>query len=207
MISRDEILSKTGDGLEVFRHYISSDIRIGKYFCSPFYNDTKPSCNIYWNRKAMCFYFKDFGNADDVGDCFYYVGKVKGLDCHNPQHFIEILEIINHEMNLTLNNVKPTTRVIQSKSKEQPKDIIKPYSFTAKEFSNGELEFWGQYGINKMLLQEYNVLSLSEFKSVSSANKQLKSKVAKKNQCLGIILMTTLKFTVLALNFVFAMVE
>ena len=66
MIDRDKILRATGNGLHVFRHYISGDWTLGKSFRNPLYDDTNPSCNIYLDRKSKVYRMKDFGNDDEV---------------------------------------------------------------------------------------------------------------------------------------------
>lgn len=55
-MSKDEILSATQAGLAVFKHFIPINFKIGKNFLNPFYQDTKASCNIYFDKKSDVVY-------------------------------------------------------------------------------------------------------------------------------------------------------
>lgn len=47
MIGKDEILTRTNNGLDVFRHYLPVKWRVGRNFLNPLYDDHKASCNVY----------------------------------------------------------------------------------------------------------------------------------------------------------------
>lgn len=174
MISKEEILTHTNAGLDVFKHYIRSDLRSGLRFCNPLYHDTRPSCNVYYDRKAQFYRLKDFGSDEYSGDCFFYVGKLNGLDCNNNRDFIKILEIIDREMNLGLKDGNPTPYPVSASRaepvrQERPAGIKpKPFTYQAKPFSTGELAEWGKPGIGEDTLQRYGVLCLREFHCVSN---------------------------------------
>ena len=98
MLRKEEILSRTNNGLLVFKHYLPGDWRIGRHFLNPFYQDKKASCNIYFDRHSGMYKMKDFGNDSYSGDCFFLVGQLKGLDCNRAADFVEILEIIDRDL-------------------------------------------------------------------------------------------------------------
>ena len=81
MLDKNKVLSCTRDGLDIFKHYLPGEWRVGRNFKNPFYDDTKASCNIYFDRRSGMYRMKDFGNPDYDGDCFSLVGKIKNLDC------------------------------------------------------------------------------------------------------------------------------
>jgi len=180
MLNKEEILKRTGNGLDVFRHYVPGQWRIGRNFLSPFYEDRKASCNIYLERKNGCYRLKDFGNDTYSGDCFNIVGKLKGLDCSNPKDFVEILQIINHDLCLGLDYnhsmyvasspSKPVQNTETYKQSDSHKKI-KPYSIVQQPFSAKETAFWQQYGITPELLKTYKVFSLKEFTSENNEGK------------------------------------
>mgnify|MGYP000573874888 CR=1 FL=1 len=91
MLRKEEILSRTNNGLLVFKHYLPGDWRIGRHFLNPLYQDRKASCNIYFDRHSGMYKMKDFGNDNYSGDCFFFVGQLKGLDCNRAADFVEIL--------------------------------------------------------------------------------------------------------------------
>ena len=94
MLRKEEILERTSNGLAIFKHYLPGNWRIGRNFLNPLYEDSKASCNIYFDRRSSIYKMKDFGNDSYSGDCFFLVGQLKGLDCNRAADFVEILEII-----------------------------------------------------------------------------------------------------------------
>lgn len=167
MTTKEEILRRTQNGLNIFQHYIPTQWRVGKNFLNPLYNDTKASCSVYFSKLNNCYKIKDFGNCHYSGDCFFFVGKLKGLECSNTKDFIEILQIINQDLNLGLMDENP---VSIPKVKNQEKTISqpsksKPYYIVQKSFSPKEISYWQQYGVGLDILKQFKVISLSEFKS------------------------------------------
>ncbi|MDR0505915.1 MAG: toprim domain-containing protein [Dysgonamonadaceae bacterium] len=182
MLNKDEILKRTNSGLDVFKHYISGQWRVGRNFHNPLYEDRKASCNIYYDRRSQSYKMKDFGNDTFSGDCFDIVGKIKGLDCNNSKEFIEILQTINRDVSLGIDENDTSFVVSVSMPENKPKKQVentlnpapkkaKPHSIVSQSFSARELSFWGQYGITPELLKTYKVVSLREFKSENSEGK------------------------------------
>jgi archaellum biogenesis ATPase FlaH len=185
MLSKDEILNRTGNGLDVFRRYIPCQWRVGRNFLNPLYADSKASCNVYFDRKSGCYRMKDFGNDSYSGDCFSYVGMLKGLNCNNASDFVEILKIINRDLSLGLDDNNNSSGVF-SKSTRKPEFLqtpefpqqpeapkkIKPYSVVQQSFSTKETAFWQQYGITTEVLKKYKTFSLREFKGENKEGKQ-----------------------------------
>ncbi len=178
MPSKEDLLRKTGNGLEVFRHYIPVPWKTGRNFLNPLYEDRKASCNVYLDRKSGVYKIKDFGNDQYSGDCFFLVGKLKGLDCRNRADFVEILKTIDREMALGLDHafhtpavptVRHNTNPIHKNNPEQPQN--RAYYIIEQRFSHKELEFWMRSGITSQTLKQYHVLSLKEFKSRNRENK------------------------------------
>lgn len=107
MVKKEEILARTSNGLDVFRHYLPVKWRVGRNFLNPLYADSKASCNVYYDRRSDTYRMKDFGNGDYSGDCFFLVAKLKGLDCRNAADFVEVLHTIDRELCLGLENDSP----------------------------------------------------------------------------------------------------
>ena len=187
MLNKDEILKRTGNGLDVFRHYIPGQWRIGRNFLNPLYEDRKASCNIYYDRRSQNYRLKDFGNDDCSGDCFAIVGKLNGLNCGSSRDFVEILKTINRDLRLGLNEGDSSFVVpLQSKSvqrvempkepetpPQQPEALkkVKPYSVVQQPFTAKETAFWKQYGITPDILKTYKIFSLRELKSENNEGK------------------------------------
>lgn len=170
MLRKEEILERTSNGLSVFKHYVPGNWRIGRNFLNPLYEDNKASCNIYFDRRSGIYKMKDFGNDNYSGDCFFFVGQLKGLDCNNSMDFVEILETIDRDLGLGLatGNPIPVTRnscrVVDNILEETPEKESKPYQFREQKFPLAELMYWQQYGITPEILELYKVCSLRDFR-------------------------------------------
>lgn len=169
MLNKDEILNRTNRGLDVFKHYISFPFKIGRNFLNPLYEDNKASCNIYLDRSSNIYRMKDFGNDDYSGDCFSFVAKLKGLNCNYSQSFVEILEYISNDLNLSSSIV--STPIVNKKQINNMPQIriiekeVKPYKCGQKSFSDTELSYWTEFGITQKILSNYRVVSLQKYES------------------------------------------
>lgn len=173
MLRKDEILERTNNGLNVFKHYIPGAWRVGRNFLNPLYEDKKASCSIYYDRRSGTYKMKDFGNDGYSGDCFFFVGQLKGLDCNNASSFIEILQIIDRDLSLGISegNPIPVPRTFKEPDKPAPAPIERtgrPYTFKERVFTTTELDYWKQYGITPEILEQYKVCSVIQFKSENS---------------------------------------
>lgn len=173
MLNKQTLLERTNYGFEIFRFYIPTKWQLGKNFLNPLYADNKASCNIYFDRKSRTYKLKDFGNDDYSGDCFSFVGKMKGLNCNNANDFVEILKTINRDLSLGLSEDMDNSVLSIQKTvlPITPEKKPKPFSFQERGFTRNELEYWGQYGITHDLLAQYRVCSIREFHSESSEGK------------------------------------
>ncbi|MDR2084656.1 MAG: toprim domain-containing protein [Bacteroidales bacterium] len=174
MLNKEELLRKTNKGLDVFRYYIPTTFRIGRNFLNPLYEDNRASCNVFFDRNSDCYRLKDFGNDDYSGDCFFFVGILKGLDCNRLEDFKEILSIINHDMFLGLSYDKHKFAVSKFQKPENNithKRESKPFLFKEQRFSESELSYWKQFGIIQDILNTYKVSSIKEFQSENSEGK------------------------------------
>ena len=180
MLNKETILKLTDNGMAVFKRYIPCQWRVGRNFLNPLYDDKKASCNVYFDRRNGCYRLKDFGNDDYSGDCFSFVGKLKGFDCSNSRDFVEILKTINRDLSLGLHeddtsfvisvSPEPVLGCELLRQPETPKKA-KPYSVVQQVFSTKEKIFWQQYGITPEILKAYKVFSLKEFRSENNEGK------------------------------------
>ena len=138
MLNKDELLKRTNNGLDVFKYYIDIPFKIGRNFLNPLYNDNKASCNVYFDRKNGIYRIKDFGNDEYSGDCFFFVGKLKGLDCGKGNNFIEILKTINYDMSLGLDNSSSTVQTNNHRASQN--EVIQYYTAT---FHSKRVRFLG----------------------------------------------------------------
>ena len=170
MLNRDELLSRTNNGLDVFRHYIPGPWRVGRNFLNPLYKDTKPSCNVYQDRHTRQYRIKDFGNDEYSGDCFSFVGRLFSLDCSKPDDFVKILRIIDRDLHLCLGREDGPavhTQAVAPPPEEPsvPERGNLPYRYADRAFTDTEVAYWMQYGIGRGTLARYHVVSIAEYSS------------------------------------------
>lgn len=170
---KEEILEKTDRGLHIFNFYMPFEFKLKKNFRNPLYDDSKPSCNIYFDSRSNCYKMHDFGNVDFSGDCFWFAATVNHLDV--KRNFPEVLQRINDD--LCLNIEQPSLKHKQPKistlKQTQPFAIKEqeptlPFKTIEKPFSEQELSFWKEYGISQKELNRYKVKSLTSYKSKNS---------------------------------------
>jgi len=193
MLSKDELLKRTNNGLDIFRYYVPGQWRVGRNFLNPFYDDHKASCNVFFDRKNGCYRIKDFGNDEFSGDCFFLVGKLNGLDCENSKDFVRILQIINGDLNLSLSendpqhltHPLPITKPGQKLEQAAEPKKTKPFSVNQQSFSAKEIFYWKQYGITAEILRLYKVISLKEFQSENNDGKPFSLKSSEQEPIFG----------------------
>ena len=181
---KEEILSRTNKGLEVFCFYMPINFVPKRNFRNPLYDDRRASCNIYLDNKSGCYRMKDFGNDAYSGDCFWFAATMLGLDVRKD--FMNVLETIirDLQLNISLEERKEygNQRLVLIKPSKQPilplpdlnTSMINEKWFTYIEQPLGEEEriFWRRYGIDARTLQRFHVKSLAHYESISSQGKQ-----------------------------------
>lgn len=177
----------------MFRHYLPVKWRVGRNFLNPLYEDSKASCNVYYDRRSGTYKMKDFGNGDFSGDCFFLVAKIKGLDCRNAADFVEVLETIDRELCLGIGEELPSDVVRERRAKlrdagttegnglrepdetgeglTEPERKPRPYRTMQQAFTENELGYWNGYGITEEVLNRYGVQSLKEYRSETAEGK------------------------------------
>ena len=50
MINKERILALTDGGLRIFCHYLGFEVNLHRNFRSPFYDDKRASCHIYYDK-------------------------------------------------------------------------------------------------------------------------------------------------------------
>jgi hypothetical protein len=184
-LNKDSILQATNKGLDIFKHFLGSRFsKVGKSFRSPFYKDSKASCYVYFDNKSGIYKFKDFGDSEYSGDCFFMVGKIFALSCDDREEFKRILEIIDGELFLNLEeNHQKVDRLIKenkgaiTRANKIPsihdgfETATTKMPIKTKVFAETELEYWKQYGITEEILHRYNVISIHTFHGTTKEGK------------------------------------
>ena len=179
---KEEILSRTNKGLEVFCFYMPTDFVPKRNFRNPLYDDKRASCNIYLDSKSDCYRMKDFGNDAYSGDCFWFAATMLGLDVRKD--FVKVLETIVRDLQLNVHIerkgryeqrtmvMKPPKPIIQQPPKETKlMEEKKWYKQIEHSFGAEELDYWSQYGIDVKTLQRFHVKALTRYESISNQGK------------------------------------
>ena len=181
MIDKEQILLLTQGGLNVFSHFLGFEVNLHRNFRSPFYDDMRASCHIFYDRKSSSYKFYDHGDTTYSGDCFWFVATMRGLNLKTD--FPEVLKVIIQELGLySLYGGEEYYRHAAPPYKSPvisgPKtDITKnteerSYSFEIQPFDDGLLNYWGHYGIHEDTLRRFRVRSLKRYESVSAEGKK-----------------------------------
>ncbi|KGN92458.1 bifunctional DNA primase/helicase [Porphyromonas canoris] len=174
MIDKNEILSLTQGGLNVFSHYLGFEINLHRNFRSPFYDDKRASCHIYYDRKTSVYKFYDHGNPTYCGDCFWFVATLLGLNVKSS--FPEVMEAIVQSLGLysLCKGESPRSTQAVPSSKHAPQRVVcthkseeRPYDFEIQPFDDNLLNYWSHYGIFEDTLRLFRVRCLKRYESVS----------------------------------------
>ena len=177
MIEKEQILLLTQGGLNVFSHFLGFEVNLHRNFRSPFYDDRRASCHIYYDRKTSSYKFYDHGDTTYSGDCFWFVATLRGLNL--KADFLEVLKVIIQELGLYslyggeeyYRHAAPTYKspVITGPKTDITKNTEeRSYSFEIQPFDDGLLNYWGHYGIHEDTLRRFRVRSLKRYESISS---------------------------------------
>jgi DNA primase len=161
-ITKDFILSKVNQE-SIMQYYTGLDISSKRLMLSPFRNDSHITVGIYKSKSGIL-YLHDFATNEHI-NCFQAVMKL--YNCN----FYEALNIIAKDFGLIegVNKVSIPKKVESIEQKETCNIQVQ-----IKDFTEKELEWWKQFGINKKLLKKYHVYSIQyvflngELKFISS---------------------------------------
>ena len=147
-ITKDFILSKVNQE-SIMHHYTGHDVNSKKLYTSVLRNDNHVTVG-YYKYSSGILYMHDFATNEHL-DCWNVVMKL--FDCN----YYEALNIIAKDFGLIEGECKISTFKIIPEIKETRSAIIQ---VKIKDYSNEELEWWKQFGINKKLLKKYHIYSL-----------------------------------------------
>ena len=181
MIDKEQILLLTQGGLNVFSHFLGFEVNLHRNFRSPFYDDKRASCHIFYDRKSSSYKFYDHGDTTYSGDCFWFVATMRDLNLKTS--FPEVLETIVQELGLysLCDGEQHSKHITQSYKKtigfspetDMPKHTEeRPYSFEIQPFDDGLINYWAHYGIHEDALRRFRVRSLKRYESISAEGRK-----------------------------------
>ena len=148
-ITKDFILSKINQE-SIMQYYTGQDVNSKKLYTSVLRADRRVTCG-YYKSKSGVLYLHDFATNEHL-DCWNVVMRL--YNCN----FYKALDIIAKDFNLIDNSEvhnKVPLKVPSLKETESAKIQVQ-----IKDFTEEELNWWNDFGINKKLLKKYHVFSV-----------------------------------------------
>ena len=147
-ITKDFILSKVNQE-SIMQHYTGQDVNSKKLFTSVLRTDNHITVGYYKSRSGIL-YMHDFATNEHL-DCWNVVMKL--FNCS----YYQALDIIAKDFGLIEGNHQISTFKVIPEIKETESAKIQ---VQIKDYTQEELNWWLQFGINKKLLKKYHVYSL-----------------------------------------------
>lgn len=154
VITADFVFERT-DPFTIYRHYLG-EFTVGTPFQNPTVSKQEtPSFSVYLRDGKL--WHQDFAVPETHGDCVALVQQMYSLDFHNA------LKKIAHDLGLTAGKAEYDKIV---KSYVKPVLDEKKYTYiqvTVGRWRRNELEYWEQYGIGKIQLQQEEIYPVREW--------------------------------------------
>ena len=148
-ITKDFILSKVNQE-SIMQYYTGQNVNSKKLFTSVLRNDSHVTVS-YYKSKSNILYMHDFATNEHL-DCWNVVMRL--FDCN----YYDALKIIAKDFNLIDNCTasKNIPKIVESiKETESAKIQVQ-----IKDYTEEELNWWLQFGIDKRLLKKYHIYSI-----------------------------------------------
>ena len=149
-ITKKLILSRFSEE-QLMEYYLHLPVKKG-LFRSPLRRDKQPTCSFYRNKSGTLI-FKDFATGQHL-NVFDVVQSIFRCD------YFESLRIIANDFGIVRDNAlhKNPGKINLNPIKIKDKEISK-IQIEVQEFTDGELKWWGKYGISKDILKRFDVYS------------------------------------------------
>lgn len=149
-ITKELILSRFSEE-QLMEYYLHLPVKKG-LFRSPLRRDKQPTCSFYRNKSGTLI-FKDFATGQHL-NIFDVVQSIFRCD------YFKSLRIIANDFGIVRDNTlhKNPGKINLNPIKIKDKEISK-IQIEVQEFTDGELKWWGKYGISKDILKRFNVYS------------------------------------------------
>ena len=149
-ITKELILSRFSEE-QLMEYYLHIPVKKG-LFRSPLRRDKQPTCSFYRNKSGTLI-FKDFATGQHL-NVFDVVQSIFRCD------YFESIRIIANDFGIVRDNTlhKNPGKINLNPIKIKDKEISK-IQIEVQEFTDGELKWWGKYGISKDILKRFNVYS------------------------------------------------
>lgn len=152
-LSKDKVLTKTTE-YDIYSYYIGNRFQIGKAIRSPLREkDTHPSFGIYKSPTNGGLLFKDHGTGEG-GDCIKFVQLLLNLKTYNDTLQKVWEDILDNGLTKTPKGLQITEEFSGNK---------KVLTIKRKNFTQTDYDYWGQYHLDREILDLYNVYPIERF--------------------------------------------
>ena len=149
-ITKEFIFSKGINQESIMQYYTGLNVSSKKLALSPFRVDNHLTVSFYKSKSGIL-YLHDFATNEHI-NCFEAVMKKFGVN------YFEALKIIAQDFGLIDNKVKPTTQPLRVESLKETE--TSKIQVQIKDYTEKELNWWKEFGIDKKMLKKYHVYSL-----------------------------------------------
>ena len=152
--AKEAILGQISD-YELFAYYLGHTFEEGRCFSSPFRSDRDPSFNIYADRVQGKLFYKDFGDANIVGDVFSFVSRKESIPYKDVYTRIRKDVLVNRTI--------ASTRPVDKHTDRFSKPITKVIEYVPKKrMSDFERKYWEDVGISEEHLALHKIYCAKE---------------------------------------------
>lgn len=153
-LTADSVLERTSE-YDIYRYYLGGDFALGRAICSPFREDKRPSFSVEINKKGNLKHF-DYGHNEYSGGCIDFVMQLFNTS------YNQALRKIDSDLNLGISS--GLGKVLPDRIERVGPKVRTPSFFqvTVKAFTQGDLDYWRNYGITEQELKDNQVYSVKK---------------------------------------------
>jgi hypothetical protein len=152
VLSLEEILKHTTE-YDIYAYYLGSKFDVGKIMSSPFRQDVKPSFGIFKSSISSALLWKDQATGE-TGNCVTFVKKFKDLYRNSQALKLIWEEVVKGNLSVSERG-KTITEIYRS--------LKTSISVKRRNFTEVDYAYWGDYHIDRQVLDLYNVQPISFF--------------------------------------------
>ena len=143
-LTKENLLSVVSQE-EIFEFYLGYYPEEGQKYCNTLRGDNKPDCTFLYKGDKLL--FGDWANIEWSGDCFHLVAVL--YEINMSEHFFTVLKIINHDMQLGLDDFSMN---YEGEVRERKESKFKPKKASSnpviidikyRNFTHFDTEWWG----------------------------------------------------------------
>lgn len=142
--------------LDIYKHYLGHNVKVGGVVKSPFRQDNNPSFGLYYTKSTNKLQFKDFA-TNECGGVIDFVMKIENCS------FKEALDKIRMDILKNYDVFKSGKTRRLNPTYEYVKTISNKIGIVRQEFTSTDIVYWKKYFINLSTLKKFKVFSIKHY--------------------------------------------